>query len=100
SGAHSGDDLRSMTNSQVELELHQSRQMLEDYSDSEVFAVSYPWGGVNDRVMQVAGASGYLFGVGASPDRWFTRAQFLQMPSLLVSGSMTEDDMLRLVTGQ
>jgi peptidoglycan/xylan/chitin deacetylase (PgdA/CDA1 family)/SH3-like domain-containing protein len=100
SGAHSGDDLRSMTNSQVEIELRQSRQMLEDYTDREVFAVSYPWGGVNERVTQVAGQSGYLFGVGAAPAVAFTRNEFLQLPSLLVSGSMTEDDMLGLLRGQ
>jgi SH3-like domain-containing protein len=100
SGAHSGDDLRSMTNSQVELELRQSRQLLEEYSDREVFATAYPWGGVNERVVQVAADAGYLFGIGASPAKSFTRKDFLQLPSLLVSGSMSEDDVVALVSGQ
>jgi len=100
SGAHAGDDLRSMTNAQVELELKQSRKILEDITGRDVFAIAYPWGGVNDRVLQFAADAGYLFGVGASPKPRFTRAEFLQMPSYLVSASMTEDDVLALLVQQ
>ncbi|MDD5469556.1 MAG: SH3 domain-containing protein [Candidatus Peribacteraceae bacterium] len=99
SGAHSGDDLRAMTNAQVELELQQSRKLLEDMTKRPVVAVAYPWGGVNDRVMAKAADLGYLFGIGVAPKAQFTRAEFLQLPSLLVSGGMTGEDVLLLAQG-
>ncbi len=100
SGSHSGDDLRSLTNAQVELEMQQSRKILEDSTKKTVFAFAYPIGGVNDRVAQLAAQSGYLFGVGSAPETTFTRAQFLNLPSILVTASMTNEDVLGLVKGE
>jgi len=100
SGSHTGDDLRSLTNSQLDLELAQSRQIIEQYSNKPVFAIVYPLGGVNDRVAQHAGDAGYLFGVGSAPERSFTRSQFLRLPSFLMSAGMTADDVLSMVRAE
>ena len=99
SGSHTGDDLRSMTDSQVTLELGQSKKLLEDLTHKEVYAVAYPVGGVNDRVMKQAAQMGYLFGLTQTPDKKFARTQFLRLPSLFVSGSMTAGDIVKLVAG-
>lgn len=94
SAGHTGDDLRGLTNSQVMLELQQSRGLLEDMTKKTVFAVAYPQGGVNDRVMQKAQEAGYLFGMGEIPDKSFSRDQFLRLPSITVTSSMTPQDLL------
>jgi uncharacterized protein YgiM (DUF1202 family) len=99
SGGHTGDDLRSLTNSQIELELKQSRQLLEEYTKKTVFAVAYPQGGVNERVMQLAAAAGYLFGIGSESDATFTRDQFLRLPSTVVFPSTTSDELVKIVKG-
>jgi peptidoglycan/xylan/chitin deacetylase (PgdA/CDA1 family) len=100
SGGHTGDDLRSLTNAQMDLELTQSRVLLEQMTGRTVFAMGYPMGGVNERVMQQAVAAGYLFGVGSAPERSFSRSQFLRLPSFLITGSMTVEDVVQIVTGQ
>ncbi len=97
SGGHTGDDLRSMTDSQVMLELGQSKKLIQDLTRKEVYAVSYPKGGVNDRVMKQSSETGYLFGISQSPDSRFSRSQFLRLPTLLVSSGMSSDDVLKLV---
>ncbi len=97
SEAHAGDDLRSLTDSQVMLELGQSKKILQDLTKREVYAVSYPMGGVNDRVMKKAGELGYLLGISQSPDKKFTRGQFLRLPSLFVSSTATPDEVVRMV---
>ena len=97
SGGHTGEDLRSLTDSQLDAEFLQSRRLLEDLTKKTIFAVLYPSGGVNERVMQHAAKAGYLLGVGSVPERAFTRSQFLRLPSYLVSKGMTEDDVVRIV---
>ena len=97
SGGHTGDDLRSMTDSQVTLELGQSKKLIEDLTHKEVYAVAYPKGGVNDRIMNQTADMGYLFGVSQSPDKRFSRSQFLRLPTLIVSGGMSADDVVKLV---
>lgn len=97
SAAHTGDDLRSLTNAQVKLELEQSRKLLEDMMDTAVFAVDYPQGGVNDRVLQLAEEAGYLFGIGNTPESVFTRSQFLRLPSYSISASMAGEDVVGIV---
>lgn len=99
SGGHTGEDLRSLTDSQLDAELLQSRRLLGDLTKKTVFAILYPSGGVNERVMQHAAKAGYLLGVGAVPERAFTRSQFLRLPSYLVGKGMTEDDVVRLAKG-
>src|SRR3989338_686814 len=99
SEGHTGEDLRSLTDSQLDAEFLQSRRLLEDLTKKTVFAVLYPSGGVNERVMQHAAKAGYLLGVGSVPERAFTRSQFLRLPSYLVSKGMTEDDIVRIVKG-
>lgn len=96
SEGHSGDDMRSLTDSQVALELGQSKKILEDLTKREVYVVSYPMGGVNDRVMKKAAEAGFLLGISQSPDRKFVRSQFLRMPSLFVSPGATADDVVRM----
>jgi len=99
SGGHTGDDLRSLTNAQVELELQQSRKLLEDYLQKPVTIVGYPEGGVNERVAKVAADAGYLLGVGVAPERTFERDQFLKMPSFVVSPQATDSEVLQMVKG-
>lgn len=99
SAGQSGDDLRAMTNAQVEMELRQSRQILEAYTHRSIIAISYPQGGVNDRVAQMAQEAGYLLGVTNTPDRTFTRDQLLRLPSFLVFPSMSADEVLKTVKG-
>ncbi|OGJ61578.1 hypothetical protein A3C37_01430 [Candidatus Peribacteria bacterium RIFCSPHIGHO2_02_FULL_53_20] len=100
SGGHTGDDLRSLTNAQMQLELEQSRVLLEEMTGKPVFAIGYPIGGVNERVMQFSGEAGYLFGVGSAPEASFSRTQFLRLPSFIVSGSMTPEDVVGIVKGK
>lgn len=100
SGSHTGDDLRSLTNAQVELELKQSRKLLEEYTRRKVRVIGYPEGGVNERVTQYAGQAGYLLGVGVAPDRTFQREQLLRLPSFLVSPTATDQEVLAMVKGQ
>lgn len=97
SGGHTGDDLRSLTNAQVELELKQSRKILEDFTQKPVLALAYPQGGVNDRVMQKASEAGYLLGLGSVPERTFTRGQLLRLPSFTIGAGLNEEDVLSIV---
>lgn len=96
SSGHTGDDLRSMTDSQVALELGQSKKLIEEISKREVYAFAYPAGGVNDRILKQASEFGYLFGLTQTPDKKFTRTQFLRLPSLYVTSGMTPDDIVKL----
>ncbi len=97
SAGHTGDDLRSMTDSQMMLELGQSKKLIEDLSKKEVYAVAYPGSGVNDRILKQASELGYLFGLTQTPDKKFVRSQFLRLPSLFVTSGMTSDDIVKLV---
>lgn len=99
SAGHTGDDLRALTNAQVELELKQSRQLLEGFTHKRIIAVGYPQGGVNDRVQQIAMEAGYLLGLTSAPDRAFTRDQLLRLPSFLIFPSMSAEEVLRMVKG-
>lgn len=96
SGGHTGDDLRTMTDAQVRLELGQSKKLIEDMTKREVYAIQYPRGGINDRVLTEAAARAYLFGISQSPDSQFTRAQFLRLPTLIVGSGMSGDDVVKL----
>ncbi len=94
---HTGDDLRSLTDSQVALELSQSKQLLEELTGKEAYAVAYPIGGVNDRVMKTASQMGYLFGLTQTPDTRFTRSQFLRLPTLYVTGATAPEEVAKMV---
>ncbi|MBT4120180.1 MAG: SH3 domain-containing protein [Candidatus Peribacter sp.] len=95
---HTGDDLRSLTNAQVELELSQSKQLLEQITKKKVISVAYPLGGVNDRIARKAGEVGYLLGLSLAPDTRFERTQLLRMPSFVIKASTSSDDLLSLVS--
>ena len=100
SAGHTGDDLRSLTNAQVELELSQSKQLLERMTKREVIGVAYPLGGVNDRIARKAGEVGYLVGLSTAPDIVFERTQLLRMPSVVVKASATSQEIVSLVKGE
>ncbi|MBU0457885.1 SH3 domain-containing protein [Patescibacteria group bacterium] len=100
STGHTGDDLRSLTNAQVDLELKQSRKILEEYTGRPVFAVGYPMGGVNSRVEKKAEESGYLIGIGSGQERTFHREQLLRIPSFMVSASASAEEVVGLVKGE
>jgi uncharacterized protein YgiM (DUF1202 family) len=95
---HTGDDLRSLTNAQVELELSQSKQLLEQVTKKKVIAVAYPLGGVNDRIARKAGEVGYLLGLSIAPDASFERTQLLRMPSFVMKASISTEDLLSMVS--
>lgn len=97
SGGHTGEDLRTLTSAQTQLEVAQSRKIIEQYTKKPVNALAYPQGGVNDRVTQVVADAGYLLAVGAVPDKVFTRDQFLRIPSYLITGGMSADDIMKIV---
>ena len=98
SGSHSGDDLRAMTNAQVELELKRSRSILEQYTGKTIFAVAFPQGGTNDRVSSIASDVGYLLGVGDEGRNTFLRSEFLHLPALTVFPSTSAEEIERFVT--
>ena len=98
SAGHTGDDLRSLTNAQVELELSQSKKLLEDITKKKVISVAYPLGGVNDRVARKAAEVGYLLGLSNAPDVSFERSQLLRMPSIIIKSTTSTDDLLSLVS--
>lgn len=97
SAGHSGGDLRALTNTQVALDLQQSKQILEDLTGKDVFAVAYPGGGVNDRIVEQAIERGYLFGATLATGSTFNRSEFLRLPSNLVSPGTPEQTLKRLV---
>ncbi|HLC75903.1 MAG TPA: SH3 domain-containing protein [Candidatus Peribacterales bacterium] len=94
-----GEDLRAMTNQQVLTELAKSRQTLEELTGKEVLSVAYPRGGVNERIVEQAVQAGYLFGVTLTPaiGEGFTRSQFLQLPSNIITSATTEQTLGSLV---
>ncbi len=94
---HTGDDLRSLTDSQVALELGQSKQLIEEVTKREAYATAYPTGGVNDRVMKIAAEAGYLFGLTQVPEKKFTRGKFLRLPTVYVTGATSADEVVRMV---
>lgn len=100
SATHSGDDLRALTNAQVQLEMKQSRKILEDLTKRTIFAVAYPDGGTNDRVAELAAEAGYLLGVSGNSGTSFRREQFLRLPSIQVFPSTSADEIMHSVTGQ
>ncbi|UPA22215.1 SH3 domain-containing protein [Candidatus Peribacteria bacterium] len=95
---HTGDDLRALTNAQVELELKQSRKIIEDLTNKDVVAVAYPQGGSNDRVMELASQAGYLMGLGTGSDKVFTRDQLLNIPGIDIFPNMTAEEVVTLAT--
>ncbi len=97
SAGHTGDDLRTLTDAQTRLELEQSRTILETMTNKTVFAIAYPQGGANDRVLAAAADGGYLFGMGSAPDKAFSRDQFLRLPGYTVTSGMSAEDVVKLV---
>ena len=100
SGAHSGDDLRSLTNAQLELEVQQSRGLLEDQGAGQIMALAYPFGGVNERVKEKTASAGYLFGLGNREGTSIRRSEFLDMPNLPITADMTIEALLAKLAPQ
>ena len=100
SNTHTGDDLRALTNAQVDLEMKQSRKIIQDLTSTEVSAVAYPQGGSNQRVIDLASGAGYLLGLGTGSDRTFTRDQLLNIPGIDIFPNMAADEVSKLVTGK
>lgn len=99
SATHTGDDLRALTAAQTDLELRQSRALLEQHAGRAVFAVLYPEGGSNGRVEEATANAGYLIGIGDDPGRSFDRSKLLRIPSLTVFPSMTSEEVKKYVKG-
>lgn len=84
SAGHTSDDLRSLTNGQIDEDISQSRQIIEGITGREVFALLYPRGGMNERAADRLREGGFLFGITLTPAPAFDRSQFLKLPSILV----------------
>lgn len=97
SNTHTGDDVRALTNAQVDLELKQSRKIIQDLTGKNVSAIAYPQGGSNERVMDLASDAGYLLGLGTGSDRTFTRDQMLNIPGIDIFPNMTAEEVVKLV---
>lgn len=97
SAGHSGDDLRSLTNAQIQLELGQSRKILEELTHTTVLAIGYPQGGTNERVIQMAADAGYLLGTSMGGKKTFGRDQLLRLPAFDITAGMTGEEVLKLV---
>ncbi|MBI1812259.1 SH3 domain-containing protein [Candidatus Peregrinibacteria bacterium] len=97
SAAHTGDDLRSLTNAQGKLEVEQSRKILEDALKRPVVAIAYPQGGTNERVTQLTQKSGYLFALTEAPAGSFMRDQFLHLPGYAITSGMSAEDAVKLL---
>ncbi len=100
SGTHTGDDLRALTNAQAELELTQSRALLEQVTGRTVFAVAYPSGGTNDRIATLSAGAGYLFGITDGGKRTFSRSEFLRIPAFAVFPTMTAEEVVKFAKGE
>jgi peptidoglycan/xylan/chitin deacetylase (PgdA/CDA1 family)/uncharacterized protein YgiM (DUF1202 family) len=102
SSGHTGEDLRAMTNTAVQREFARSREILENVTGKDVFAVVYPSGGVNDRIVDQAVQTGYLFGLTLTPETGdgIDRSQFLRMPSNLITEATSEDALAIIVRGE
>ncbi len=97
SATHTGDDLRALTNAQMDLELKESRKIIEDMTGKPVMAIAYPASGSNDRVMELASADGYLLGLGTGSNTTFTRDQLLNIPGIDIFPNMSADEVSTLV---
>lgn len=100
SATHTGDDLRALTNAQVQLEMKQSRKILEDLTKRTIFGIAYPDGGTNDRVMEIAAEAGYLLGVSNNSGNTFRREQFLRLPSIQIFPSTSADEVIGAVAAK
>jgi len=96
-GGHIGDDLRSLTNAQVQVELAQSKSILEDMTGRTVNTIAYPKGGVNDRITAKVIESGFLMGLGSQDGVTFKREQLLDMPSIFISSSLSGEDIMSMI---
>ncbi len=97
SAGHTGDDLRGLTNAQLDLELRQSRQLLEELTGQTVFAIGYPLGGTNPRVLESAAKAGYLLGVTDTPSKTFSRDDLLRLPSYQIAPTTSAEDVLKFI---
>lgn len=84
-GGFTGDDLRALTTQQVQLELFQTKELLEELTGKSVLAIGYPYGSINDRIAEVAADTGYLFGLSNQAGSEFSRIDFLQLPRIEIS---------------
>lgn len=84
-GGFTGDDLRALSTQQVQLELYQTKELLEELTSKPVLTVGYPYGSSNDRIAEIAANTGYLFGLSNQSGSEFSRADFLQLPRIEIS---------------
>jgi uncharacterized protein YgiM (DUF1202 family) len=99
SGGHTLDDFRSLTTDQLRLELSQSKQILSELTGMPIVAIAYPGGTFNDRVLDNAAKSGYLFGSTGNEGVTFDRKNLLSMPRVRITATMSDADIIALLNG-
>lgn len=76
-------DLRKLSDSELERELTESKQLLEDRLGQPVDSIAYPFGRFDARVMSAADRAGYRFGLTTRPG--LSYSQPLALPRVMVS---------------
>lgn len=100
SATHLGEDLRSLTDDQVLLELQQSKTILEELISKPILAVHYPFGATNGRIQELSKDTGYLFGIGGGIQSSFTRNELLRLPTITIDVTKTAQQMRQLIMGE
>jgi len=80
-GSHSHNhlDLTRLPDQQLRNELRISKEILEDIVGDEVFAIAYPYGRYNLRVLEVAGELGYAIGFGTTKGKVYSGYEYLSL---------------------
>jgi peptidoglycan/xylan/chitin deacetylase (PgdA/CDA1 family) len=90
--------LTTLTTDKVRSELVDSKNRLEDISGREVESISYPFGRVNSTVMEIAGETGYRYGL---TTRWPVQHQSsLSLGRIMIYGFDTPSSVLRKLNGR
>lgn len=90
-------DLRTLSLAALDIELRDSKRVLEDHFRSPINSIAYPSGECNDLVVERTRAAGYLTGwtKGGGPVQ--PRDDPYRLPRVRVRGSTTMDDFKRMV---
>lgn len=90
-------DLSKLPEHLLRAELGNSRAELEEFLDCAVRYVAYPYGRINDRVLQIAQEAGYEAGFSVQPGFNRPGQSLMEIRRLDVLGTDTETNLLRKV---
>ncbi len=80
-GSHSHNhlDLTRLPHAKLKNELRISKETLEDIIGDKVFAIAYPYGRYNQRVLEAAAEAGYVVGFGTTKGKKFKGYEYLSL---------------------